>query len=340
MPPRPSASAAALLLLLSAALASAPAAGRSLPAPPAPRARLLAAARAALDAGGARGDVWAAAAAAAAGRPVVRQDTRGDRGFFVKPMVERSPASVVVTHGLDGSGQEWGYIALMISYLSLNYVRFVLPTAPSRPVTYLQRNANSWFDIKLDASQRDKFKVVDEYVQCNATELDASVARVEALIQAEVDAGVPAGRIFLLGFSQGGALAITAFMRTRHALGGMMGVSTWMPQQASYPARDSRATLNASILLQHGEADEVVDMRWMQTTVARLAAVGRNVTAKTYPREGHVLVNRRVIDEIEKFISTRAPGEGRVLKKVIEDITRQFVGASRSIDNIKPGRRG
>jgi hypothetical protein len=81
------------------------------PAPPA----LLRVARNILDGGGSPGDAIAAAAGAA-GREVVRQDTNGDKGFFVKPIVDKDPASVLVIHGLDGNGQEWGYIAFMVSY--------------------------------------------------------------------------------------------------------------------------------------------------------------------------------------------------------------------------------
>lgn len=173
-------------------------------------------------------------AAAAAGRVIVRQDTYGGEGFFVKPLVDTDKATIVILHGVSGNGQEWGYIALCISYLSLNYVRFVLPTAPKASLTYKNNEiTNSWFDITLIHSKKDGFTYVDEYVQCNTTDMEVSRLRIENILLGEVNKGIPASRIFLLGFSQGGALAYTVFMKTAVRLGGLMGIATWMPLQES-----------------------------------------------------------------------------------------------------------
>lgn len=174
------------------------------------------------------------AAAEVAGRVTVRTDTYGGEGFFVKPLVEENPATIVILHGVSGNGQEWGYIALCISYLSLNYVRFVLPTAPRAKLTYKNNEiTNSWFDIFLKTGKETGFTYTDEYVQCNEADMEVSRRRVENILVGEVNKGIPASRIFLLGFSQGGALAYTVFMRTAVRLGGLMGISTWMPLQNS-----------------------------------------------------------------------------------------------------------
>lgn len=79
-----------------------------------------------------------------------------------------------------------------------------------------------WFDLstldKLTDSQYD-----DEKGLMN------SIASIDSLIQAEVDAGVPENRIILGGFSQGGAVAILGGLTTKRKLGGVIALSTWLP---------------------------------------------------------------------------------------------------------------
>jgi lysophospholipase-2 len=55
-----------------------------------------------------------------------------------------------------------------------------------------------------------------------------SVAAVDALIQAEVDAGIPEDKIILGGFSQGGAISVLSGLVGKRKLGGVMGLSTWV----------------------------------------------------------------------------------------------------------------
>jgi lysophospholipase-2 len=55
-----------------------------------------------------------------------------------------------------------------------------------------------------------------------------SVASVDALIQAEVDAGIPEEKIIVGGFSQGGAVAILTALTTKRKLAGTVGLSCWV----------------------------------------------------------------------------------------------------------------
>lgn len=86
----------------------------------------------------------------------------------------------------------------------------------------------SWFDLatldKLTDSQYD-----DE------RGLLQSIAAVDSLIQAEVDAGIPEDKIFLGGFSQGGAVAVYGGLTSKRRLGGIVGLSTWIPLNHKVP---------------------------------------------------------------------------------------------------------
>ena len=80
------------------------------------------------------------------------------------------------------------------------YVKFILPTAPTQPVTMnMGMSMPSWYDITG----------LDERANENCAGLDVSVERLRQILQTEHDTtGLPYARMVLAGFSQGGALAL------------------------------------------------------------------------------------------------------------------------------------
>jgi predicted esterase len=123
---------------------------------------------------------------------------------------------------------------------SLPHTKWVLPHAPQIPVT--RHNGTilpAWFDVyalaNLANSARD-----DE------TGILSTVAEVDALIQAEVDAGVPESRIVLGGFSQGGAVAAMSAVVGERDLAGVAVLSAWLP--LSHKIKDVSAMERSSVV--------------------------------------------------------------------------------------------
>ena len=56
-----------------------------------------------------------------------------------------------------------------------------------------------------------------------------TVHQLNQLISAEVDAGIPADRIVLGGFSQGAAMSLLTGLTTERKLGGVVVLSGWLP---------------------------------------------------------------------------------------------------------------
>ncbi|HAI46237.1 MAG TPA: carboxylesterase, partial [Stenotrophomonas sp.] len=72
----------------------------------------------------------------------------------------------------------------------------------------------AWYDlVSMDFRSR-----------ADAAGVDASVQALEALIQQQVDAGIPAERILLAGFSQGGAVILSAVLRRTAPLAGLIAL--------------------------------------------------------------------------------------------------------------------
>lgn len=90
---------------------------------------------------------------------------------------------------------------------------------------------NGWTDIhglSMDAKEdRDGFNL--------------AATRVNKIIQAEIDKGIPASKIAIGGFSQGGALALHVSLRSPNAYAGCVALSTWLPLRDDYPEAMSTA---------------------------------------------------------------------------------------------------
>lgn len=71
---------------------------------------------------------------------------------------------------------------------------------------------------------------------------------MNAIIQKEIDGGVKPSRIIVAGFSQGGAVAFHTALRSSHALGGCVALSTWVPLREDYPAALSENAKTLKIL--------------------------------------------------------------------------------------------
>ncbi len=183
-------------------------------------------------------------------------------------------ASVIVLHGLGADGNDFVPVAQELDLSSVGDVRFVFPHAPVIPVTinggYAMR---AWYDILgADLVQRE-----DE------AGLRSSLAQVEALIEREKSRGIPAGRIVLAGFSQGCAMALLTGLRHAERLGGIVGMSGYLPLAATTAAERHPANTSTPIFLAHGRVDPVVPIDRAIASRDALKALGYAVDWHEYP---------------------------------------------------------
>src|SRR5512145_2570991 len=133
--------------------------------------------------------------------------------------VESAPsptAAVIWLHGLGADGYDFVDIVPVLRLPPGLAVRFVFPHAPMRPVTINHGMVmRAWYDVRSDPGVRRE----DE------TGVRASQEQIEALIAREKARGVPAGRLVVAGFSQGGAMALQTGLRHPDRLAGIMALS-------------------------------------------------------------------------------------------------------------------
>jgi phospholipase/carboxylesterase len=194
-------------------------------------------------------------------------------------------ACVIWLHGLGADRYDFLPVAEVLQETLLT-TRFVLPQAPTQAVTINGGYAMpSWYDIRALSPAR----AIDE------AQLEASAQRVIGLIETQRDAGLDASRIFLAGFSQGGAVVYhAAFLRWQGPLGGVIALSTYAPT-FSEDLELSASQQRIPVLALHGQYDEVVLNPMGRTAKEYLKQHGVTVTWQEYPM-GHEVLPQEIRD--------------------------------------------
>ncbi len=228
------------------------------------------------------------------------EETRDEVVATLAPAVAAAtdgPASVIWLHGLGADGHDFLPIIPELRLAPRAALRFVFPHAPSRPVTLNGgMPMRAWYDIReLSTEGRQDEAGTRE-----------SAARIGALVEREIARGVEASRVFLAGFSQGGAIALHTALRHRLRLGGILALSTYLPLHASLAAEASAANRDIPILMCHGRHDPVLPYALGEMSRDLLLSLGYAVEWKAYPMQHEVC--RPEIDDISAWLGARLRG--------------------------------
>ncbi|KAG8442051.1 hypothetical protein GDO86_011010 [Hymenochirus boettgeri] len=209
----------------------------------------------------------------------------------------KATAAVIFLHGLGDTGHGW---AEAMASIRSPHVKYICPHAPIMPVTLNMNTAMpSWFDV-IGLSP-DAQEDVDGIKQ--------AAENVKALIDQEVKNGIPASRIILGGFSQGGALSLYTALTSQQKLAGVIALSCWLPMRSSFPqAAVNSANKEISILQCHGESDPLVPLVFGTLTSEKLKTIinPANVNFKTYSGLMHSSCAQEMRD-IKHFIDKQLP---------------------------------
>lgn len=200
--------------------------------------------------------------------------------------------AIIWLHGLGADGHDFEPI---VPDLNLPNVRFIFPHAPIRPVTLNGGMAmRAWFDIiALSLSARE-----DEAGIRN------SQMSVIALIEEQVQQGIPASHIFLVGFSQGAAMALHTGLRYPQPLAGMIALSTYLPLREKLSREISEAQLQTPIFMAHGLYDTVLPYPLGEAGKKILESLGLTVEWHSYPMDHGV--SPAELADIKHFLRSNA----------------------------------
>jgi phospholipase/carboxylesterase len=183
--------------------------------------------------------------------------------------------AVIWLHGLGADGSDFEPVVPELGLDEQPGVRFIFPHAPSMPVTcnggYVMP---AWYDIiTLEKNSRR----VDE------AGIVHSRQAIRHLIERENQRGIPCERIFLAGFSQGGAVAYTTALTHPEKLAGLIALSTYIPVQGLLVNEATEANKAIPVFAAHGIDDDVVAPELGMAARDLLTEQGYNVEWHEYP---------------------------------------------------------
>ncbi len=183
-------------------------------------------------------------------------------------------ASIIWLHGLGADGHDFEPIVPELGLPETLPIRFIFPHAPRRPVTV---NAGmimrAWYDvIGMPGSGGIE---LDDFFE--------SVDHLDALIQKEVESGMPSERILLAGFSQGGAISLHTGLTYGKHLAGILVLSTYLPTADKLAEQISLVNKDIPIMMAHGTMDPVIPMAHAVRTKQALRRLGYQISWHEYP---------------------------------------------------------
>ena len=201
--------------------------------------------------------------------------------------------AVVWLHGLGADGHDFAPIVPELVRKHWPALRFVFPHAPVRPVTINNGvSMRAWYDIVG----------MDFATRADTAGVARSVAQATALIEREHARGIPAERVLLAGFSQGGAVALAAGLRRKTPLAGIIALSSYLPDAQAAAAEKTEAALAQPVFMAHGSSDPVIPLVHAQRSMALLQALSVPVQWHRYPMAHQVCMEeiRDLGDWMEK----------------------------------------
>ncbi len=177
-------------------------------------------------------------------------------------------ACILWLHGLGADGHDFVPVARA---LQLPFaVCHLFPHAPVRPVTINGGMAmRAWYDIVSP----------DLHHRVDRAGIRQSQAQVTALIDRQVEGGIPPERIVLAGFSQGGVVALETGVRYE-GLAGVVVLSAYVALADEFPPATA---LSPPILMMHGTEDPIVPCSLAQDGCRLLRRLGYRVEWHTFP---------------------------------------------------------
>ncbi|RFO97536.1 carboxylesterase [Rhodoferax lacus] len=195
-------------------------------------------------------------------------------------------ATVILLHGLGADGHDFAALVPELNLRGCQGIRFVFPHAPSMPVTVNGGyTMPAWYDITG----------TDLVSGQDAAGIQHSERAIRALIDQQIERGIPAERIVLSGFSQGAAMALHTGLRLPFALAGIMALSGYLPLAERLATERAAANAHTPIFLAHGTQDSVVIPQRGEDTRDALQTLGYPVQWNSYAT-GHNLTSEEVED--------------------------------------------
>jgi len=219
-------------------------------------------------------------------------------------------------HGLGDTAAGFEDVAKMWSQ-TLPHIRFILPTAPTQPVTMnMGMSMPSWYDITG----------LSERTNENCDGIVESRDRIRAILDEEHQKGLPYNRMAVSGFSQGGAMSLFVGLQqpVEKKLAGVLVMSGYLAGSKQFSMTPGLE--DTPVFHGHGTRDPMVNYSMAEKTRKMLVEAGvKDYELRSYPIEHTVAVDeishalgflQKVLPLDEEFVVKPKPPEEMSVKEL------------------------
>lgn len=140
-----------------------------------------------------------------------------------------------------------------------------------------------------------------EPVARNEPWLSSALGLVGGLMARVAEAGIPAERTLVLGFSQGACLTLEYVARNPRRYGGVAGLSGALIENGDAPRSYEGSLAGTPVFLGCSDVDPHIPEGRVERSAALLRDLEADVTVRLYPGLGHT-VNRDELDAVQALL--------------------------------------
>ena len=193
--------------------------------------------------------------------------------------VESARAAMIMLHGRGAMAAD---ILFLANELDVSHVAVLAPQAANA----------TWYPNRFIAP-----------VATNEPWLTSALDVVDGLVQSLAAGGIDAAHVFVLGFSQGGCLALEYAALHPRRYAGVIGLSSGLIENGDQLRAYTGSLAGTPVLLGCSDVDFHIPVARVERTATVLAGLGAAVDKRIYPGMDHT-INRDEIAAIRAMIAT------------------------------------
>lgn len=175
----------------------------------------------------------------------------------------RADKAVIMLHGRGATAAD---ILTLTDHFEMSDLAYVAPQAPG----------NSWYPYSFLAP-----------LDRNEPALSQALAMVGELIDGVAKDGITLDRVVLLGFSQGGCLALEYAARHAQRYAAVIGLSAGLIGPDNTPREYAGSLAGTPVFLGCGDMDDHIPLERVKQSTKVLRALGGDVKERIYRGMGH-----------------------------------------------------
>lgn len=201
-----------------------------------------------------------------------------------EPVGDGPHPTILAMHG-------WGSNALdlmsLAPYIARGRCLMLCPQGPVE-VEIGAVNGYGWYELRMGASP-------------DMEALGRAANRLMRFVEAAIECyPVDRRKLVVMGFSQGGVMAYNLAVRHPERFAALAALSTWFPEELAEHAGNRDALAQLPTMVQHGRADDMIDIGKARQSVERLRALKLPLTYREYDCAHEITVD--AIRDLSTFL--------------------------------------